>query len=316
MRITVLAGGVGGARFLRGVRMLGHDVTAVVNTGDDAWVAGLRISPDLDSIMYTLAGVNDEQRGWGRVGETERISAELAEWGVGWPWFTLGDLDIAAHIARTSWLRDGVPLSEATRRLAERWDVGVRLLPGTDDEFETVVDLAEGRSIHFQEWWVRHRATLPAIGFRQVGGATAGPGVLEAIADADVVLFAPSNPVVSIGALLAVPGIAAAVRSTAAPVVGVSPILGGRVVRGMADACLPVIGVATAADAVGLHYGARAQGGLIDGWLVDDSDAATLPGLEAAGLRARALPLLFKDPSVAAAAASAAIELAGPRTEA
>ena len=170
MRITVLAGGVGGARFLLGLRALvrsgaaigtgdlGQDtsIDAVVNTGDDAWVAGLRITPDLDSIMYALAGVNDTARGWGRVGETLRVSAELETWGVGWPWFTLGDLDLGAHIARTAWLREGLPLGEAARRLGARWDLGVRLLPATDDEFEThVVVLDERdteRSLHFQEW--------------------------------------------------------------------------------------------------------------------------------------------------------------------
>ncbi|MFT4122262.1 MAG: 2-phospho-L-lactate transferase [Microbacteriaceae bacterium] len=313
MRITVLAGGVGGSRFLVGVRAMepAPEITAIVNTGDDAWVAGLRIAPDLDTIMYRLAGVNDEERGWGRAGESERVSAELSAWGVGWPWFTLGDLDLGAHIARTAWLREGASLSEATRRLASRWDLGVALLPATDDEQQTWVRLADGESMHFQEWWVRLRAGRPAIGFEARGEARPAPGVLEAIADADAVLLAPSNPVVSIGAILRVPGIAEALRDTAAPVVGVSPIIGGAVVRGMADACLAAIGVETDAAAVALHYGARTRGGVLDGWLVGEEDAASVPAIEAAGIRARAVPLWMRDVERSRALAAAALALAG-----
>jgi LPPG:FO 2-phospho-L-lactate transferase len=320
MQITVLAGGVGGARFLLGLRAHARSLpehphlTAIVNTGDDAWLAGLRITPDLDSIMYALAGVNDTGRGWGRVGETERVSAELNAWGVGWPWFTLGDLDLGAHIARTSWLREGLPLTEAVRRLTARWELGVELLPATDDEFETHVlvdsDVIEGGELHFQEWWVRFRATVEARGFVQQGTATAAPGVADAIATADLVLLAPSNPVVSIGSILAVPGVHEALATTSAPIVGVSPIINGAVVRGMADACLRAIGVETDAAAVALHYGARAAGGLLDGWLVDESDTAALPALESAGIRARALPLFLRDETLGAAVAAAAIELA------
>ena len=321
MKVTVLAGGVGGARFLLGLRDRlaaepgEHEITAVVNTGDDAWVAGLRITPDLDSIMYALAGVNDTVRGWGRTGETERVSAELTAWGVGWPWFTLGDLDLGAHIARTSWLRDGIPLSGAVERLTARWPLGVRLIPATDGEVETWVEVddpdAGPRSIHFQEWWVRHRSSLPARAFVQRGVETASPasGVLEAIADADVVILGPSNPVVSIGTILGIPGIADAVRTAAAPVVGVSPIIGGAVVRGMADACLTAIGVETAADAVARHYGSRVSGGVLDGWLVDTVDAALVPGIEQAELTARAVPLWLRDSETSAALAGEVLAL-------
>ena len=175
MKITVISGGVGGARFLRGVRAHVREaypdgdggstasVTAVVNTGDDMWLSGLRIAPDLDSIMYTLAGESDEVRGWGRVGETERVSGELRAYGVGWPWFTLGDLDIGTHLARTSMLRDGLTLAEATARITSRWPLGVRLLPATNDEVETHVVVGDGTSMHFQEWWTRHRATLAVV---------------------------------------------------------------------------------------------------------------------------------------------------------
>lgn len=323
--ITVLAGGVGGARFTRG--LLAHlraadpdaTVTVIANTGDDLWLTGLRVCPDLDSIMYTLGGANDDERGWGRMGESERVSAELTAYGVGWPWFTLGDLDLGTHIARSSWLRDGLPLSEATARLAARWNLGVTLLPATDDEVETIVTVAGDESadiaiedMHFEEWWVRLRASRPALAFtqRNVSVARPAPGVLEAIATADVVLFAPSNPVVSIGTILGIPGIADAVRATSAPVIGVSPIIGGAVVRGMADACLGAIGVETSAVAVARHYGARRNGGLIDGWLVDEVDAEAVSALHADGIRSVARPLWFSSVEETAAIAGDALSLA------
>ena len=324
MNVVVLAGGVGGSRFLTGMRAhlrASHpdaQLTAVVNTGDDLWLAGLRITPDLDTIMYALAGINDTARGWGRVGDTERISAELREWGIGWPWFTLGDLDVSASIARTAWLRDGVPLHEVVERLQARWPIGVRLLPATDDEVEThvIVDDPERPGtrleLHFQEWWTRYRAALPALAFPQRGidSAEAAPGVLEAIATADVVVLGPSNPVVSIGTILGIPGMHDAVRSTAAPVVGVSPIIGGAVVRGMADACLTAIGVETEAAAVARHYASRAAGGLLDGWLVDTVDAESVAGLAVDRIEARAVPLWMTDEALSAAIAGEALDLA------
>ncbi|MET0854241.1 MAG: 2-phospho-L-lactate transferase CofD family protein, partial [Microterricola sp.] len=246
---------------------------------------------------------------------------------------------LGTHIARSSWLRDGLPLSEATRRLCARWRPGVTLIPATDDEVPTLVTVAADassddapggtRRLHFEEWWVRHRAALPALAFTQEGVSAArpAPGVLEAIADADLVLFAPSNPVVSIGTILGIPGIADAVRRTAAPVIAVSPIIGGSVVRGMADACLHAIGVDTSALAVAEHYGARGfepsgghggghgagpgAGGLIDGWLVDPADAAAAAGLEAAGIRPLVRPLWFHSVEETAAIAADAIALAG-----
>ncbi|GAA4841254.1 2-phospho-L-lactate transferase [Luteimicrobium xylanilyticum] len=310
LRIALLAGGVGGARFTRGLRDLlarrdvPAELTVVVNTGDDMWLDGLRVCPDLDTVMYTLAGVVHEGQGWGRDSETARVSAELHAYGLGWPWFTLGDLDIATHVARTELLRRGLPLSEVTARLSERWEFGARLLPMSDQSVETHVELDGGsgasdgrRTVHFEEWWVRLRAATPARRFVQVGveDARPAPGVLEAIAGADVVLLPPSNPVVSIGTVLGVPGIREALRATSAPVVGVAPIVGGAPVRGMADACLTTIGVETTALAVGEHYGARSRGGLLDGWLVDTADADSVPALAVAGIEARALPLLMGD---------------------
>jgi LPPG:FO 2-phospho-L-lactate transferase len=311
VKIAVLAGGIGGARFLRGVRAAcpDDDITAIVNTGDDVTLHGLRICPDLDSVMYTLAGVHDAERGWGREGETWRIKDELTAYGAEPAWFGLGDLDIATHLVRTRMLDAGYSLSDVTAALCERWQPGITLVPMSDQRCEThvIVELDGGRrAIHFQEWWVRHRATLPAEAFVQVGvdEAQAAPAALAAIAMADAVLIAPSNPVVSIGTILGVPGIRAALAAAPAKIVGVSPIVGGAPVRGMADACLPVIGVDVTAEAVGRHYADRAGGGLLDGWLVHETDIATVPGVEV-----RAVPLMMTDDEATAAMVRAALEV-------
>jgi LPPG:FO 2-phospho-L-lactate transferase len=312
VRITVLAGGIGGARFLRGVRAAcpGDDITAVVNTGDDVTLHGLRICPDLDSVMYTLGEGIDTERGWGRAKESWRIKDELERYGAEPTWFGLGDLDIATHLVRTRMLDAGFPLSDVTAALCDRWQPGVRLLPMSDERCEThvVVELdGARRAIHFQEWWIKHRAALPAHAFVQVGVDDALPasGVLESIATADVVLIAPSNPVVSIGTILGVPGIRDAVTTGRAPVVGLSPIVGDAPVRGMADACLPAIGVPVTAEGVGRHYGARKDGGLLDGWLIHDTDTADVPGVDV-----RAVPLLMTDDEATAAMVRAALEVA------
>ena len=321
MQLTVLAGGIGGARFLRGVRAAYPDaaVTAIVNTGDDVTLHGLRICPDLDSCMYTLAGVHDHARGWGRAGETWRIKAELDAYGAEPSWFQLGDLDIGTHLVRTRMLDAGYPLSDVTTALCDRWGVGLRLVPMTDQRCEThvVVELpadsadaprasARRQAIHFQEWWIKHRASLDPLGFVQVGvdEAAAAPGVIEAITTADVVLVAPSNPVVSVGTILGLDDIRAAVVEGPAPVVGVSPIVDGAPVRGMADRCLPAIGVEVSAQGVGAHYGARTGGGLLDAWLVHSTDTASVPGV-----RVGSVPLLMTDDGASAAIARAAVEL-------
>jgi LPPG:FO 2-phospho-L-lactate transferase len=203
----------------------------------------------------------------------------------------------------------GFPLSDVGRALCDRWRPGVDLLPMTDDRCEThvVVELEGARkAIHFQQWWIRHRASVPALSFVQVGvdAAKPGPGVLEAIERADIVLLAPSNPVVSIGTILGVPGIRDAVLGTKAPVVGLSPIIGGAPVRGMADACLPAIGVEVSAQGVGRHYGARSDKGLLDGWLIHESDTA-----EVSGVAVRAVPLFMTDAETTAAMVRAATDL-------
>ncbi|HWT32144.1 MAG TPA: 2-phospho-L-lactate transferase [Microbacterium sp.] len=317
-RVVVLAGGVGGAKFTLGVREAlarrgAEPATVVVNTGDDLWLSGVRLQPDVDSIMYALAGQNDTVRGWGRAGDTERVNAELQAWGAGWPWFTLGDLDLGTHLARTGWLRDGLTPTQVMSRMQQRWDLGVRMLPMTDSEVDTHVRLADGAAMHFQEWWTRHRATLAPAAFENPGieDARPAPGVGEAIAHADVVLIAPSNPVVSIGPILAVPGMREALRATAAPVVGVSGIIGGAVVRGMADVCLAAIGVETAADAVAGLYGSRAAGGILDAWLVAEEDAALVGPVESRGIRCRAVPLWMTDAAASGAIVDAALDLAG-----
>jgi len=312
MRIAVLAGGIGGSRFLLGLRELGHDITVIGNNGDDLTIFGLRVCPDLDTVMYTLGDGISAERGWGREDETFRIKDELASYDVGPTWFGLGDLDIATHLARTMWLRDGLGLDEVTRRLCARWQPEVRLLPSTNDGVETHVVLDDGSTVHFQEWWVRLHAEVPAREFRLIGADTAraAPGVVEAIADCDVVLLPPSNPVVSVGTILGVADIAAAVRTTPAPVVGVSPIIGDAPVRGMADACLTAIGVETSAYAVAAHYGARSDGGMLDGWLVDEVDAAAVDRLRAERIRSRAVPLWMTDVEATAAIAQAALDLA------
>ncbi|MBB4963176.1 2-phospho-L-lactate transferase [Saccharothrix violaceirubra] len=317
MKVVVLVGGVGGARFLEGLKaLLGgreHEITAVVNTGDDVWMHGLRITPDLDSCMYTLGGGSDVGRGWGRAGETWTVKEELAAYGAEPSWFGLGDRDIATHLVRTRMLRAGYPLSEVVEALCHRWQPGVRLLPMSDDRVEThvVVDLdGESKAIHFQEWWVRYRAEPKAKSFVSVGAETAkpAPGVEEALLTADAVLIAPSNPVVSVGTILNVPGVRAALRKTEAGVVGLSPIVGGKPLRGMADACLEAIGVETSAEAVGRHYGSRRTTGtgILDGWLVHTGDRSDVPGVAV-----RAVPLLMSDVDATAAMARAALELAG-----
>jgi LPPG:FO 2-phospho-L-lactate transferase len=232
-------------------------------------------------------------------------------------WFGLGDRDLATHLVRTQMLNAGYPLSDVTAALCERWRPGVTLIPMTDDRVETHVVIADDdveggrRAVHFQEYWVRLHAP-EAYAVRPVGidDATPAAGVVDAIGSADVLVIPPSNPVVSVGTILGVPGIEDAVRATPATVVGVSPIIGGAPVRGMADRLLPVIGVDVTAEAVGRHYGPRSNGGLLDGWLVDLVDQAAVGRLEAEGLPARAVPLYMRDREATSALAKATLDLA------
>jgi LPPG:FO 2-phospho-L-lactate transferase len=331
--ITVLSGGMGGARFLQGLlhgvatgRLPGvaadARVTVVANTADDLWVHGLKVCPDLDTVMYTLGDGIDPERGWGRRDETWSTKDELAAYGVEPTWFGLGDRDIATHLVRTQMLDAGYPLSQVTEALCRRWldpvfGQGVQLLPMTDDRVETHVAIADPdspsgrRVVHFQEYWVRLRAQVPAeaVVFVGLDDATPGPGVIDAITDADLVVLPPSNPVVSVGTIIGVPRVREALLATRAPVVGLSPIVGGTHVRGMAEQMLTSIGVEVSAAGVGLHYGARSAGGVLDGWLVDEVDAAQVERVTAGGLACRAVPLMMTDVDATAAMAAAAIEL-------
>ncbi|WP_052852413.1 2-phospho-L-lactate transferase [Streptomyces avicenniae] len=314
-RIVALSGGIGGARFLRGLRRAAPeaDLTVIGNTGDDIHLFGLKVCPDLDTVMYTLGGGIHEEQGWGRAGETFAVKEELAAYGVGPEWFGLGDRDFATHIVRTQMLAAGYPLSAVTEALCRRWEPGVRLLPMTDDRVETHVLIDDGdggrKAVHFQEYWVRLRAEVPAHAIVPVGAeqSVPAPGVLEAIAAADVVLFPPSNPVVSVGTILAVPGMREAIADAGVPVVGLSPIIGGAPVRGMADKVLAAVGVEASAAAVAQHYGS----GLLDGWLVDTADKDAVDVVEADGIRCRAVPLLMTDIEATTAMAHAALTLAG-----
>lgn len=314
MRIVVLAGGIGGARFLRGLKRAvpDADVTVIGNTGDDIHLHGLKVCPDLDTVMYTLGGGIHEEQGWGRADETFTVKEELAAYGVEPQWFGLGDRDFATHIVRSQMIAAGYPLSAVTEALCQRWQPGVRLLPMTDDRVETHVLIDDGvggrKAVHFQEYWVRLRAAVPAHAVVPVGAeqASPAPGVLEAIAAADVVLFPPSNPVVSVGTILSVPGIREAIAGAGVPVVGLSPIVGNAPVRGMADKMLAAVGVEATAAAVARHYGS----GLLDGWLVDTVDADAVKAVEADGIRCRAVPLMMTDVEATAAMAREALALA------
>jgi LPPG:FO 2-phospho-L-lactate transferase len=329
----VLSGGVGGARFLQGLLhgiatgglpgvATDAEVTVIANTGDDWWVHGLKICPDLDTVMYTLGDGIDHDRGWGRRNETWHAKDELASYGVEPTWFGLGDRDIATHLVRTQMLDAGYPLSQVTEALCRRWlapryGAGVTLLPMTDDRVETHVAITDPeapsgrRVVHFQEYWVKLRAEVPAEALVFVGldDSSPAPGVIDAITDADLVIVPPSNPVVSVGTILGVPRVREAMAATRARVVGLSPIVGGHHLRGMAEQLLTTIGGEVNAAGVGLHYGSRHDGGLLDGWLVDEADAADVRRVVDAGLPCRAVPLLMTDVEATAAMAAAAVEL-------
>jgi len=321
--VVVLAGGVGAARFLRGLvrHVPAEDITVIVNVGDDLDHLGLRICPDLDSITYWLAGLVHPEQQWGRADERFTVRDELVQLGHE-PWFTLGDRDLALHLHRTALLRAGVPLSAVTADVTRRHGLDLRLLPVSDDRVETRIHTVDERDLHFQEWWVGERAAsdVADVEYRGAANALPAPGVVEAIIDADVVIVAPSNPVVSVAPITAVPAVDAALTSTPARIVGVAPVIGGRVVRGMADRLLPAVGAEVSAAGIAAWYGSRRDGGLLDAWVVDDADAdsASLETLRALGLDATATDTLMDDVEVAAALAATVLELGrtGPRTNA
>jgi len=275
VNVVVLSGGVGGARFLRGVVSVVDpaEVTIIGNVGDDVEVLGLHVSPDLDSILYALAGVADEERGWGRADETWNALESAAALG-GEAWFRLGDRDIGLHLVRTQALRSGASLSEATARLARAFDLECALLPATDDPLRTFLETAEG-TFPFQTWFVarQHRDEVDAVHYAGAPEAAAATGAVDALDDADVIVLAPSNPYVSIGPILAVAEIRAALERRRVPCVAVSPLIGGRAVKGPADRMLGRLAGGTSPAHVAACYP-----GLIDALVLDEADApAELP---------------------------------------
>jgi LPPG:FO 2-phospho-L-lactate transferase len=315
MQIVALAGGVGAGKFLRGVERAypGELVTVVVNTGDDIVIHGLHVSPDLDSVCYWLADLMDRERGWGRADETFNVMDAMRASGAVDAWFNLGDRDLATHLVRTQLIREGRTLSEATREVCStllRLKTGI--VPMTNDIVTTRIDVidavGEPLDLHFQEYWVKRHAEDPVKGIRFEGieRAIPAPGVVDAIAGADVVLLCPSNPVVSIGPILSVPGVRDAVSGRSGPVVGVSPIVGGAPLAGMADKLMPAVGLEVSALGA-----ARAYRDLLSGWVIDerDRDAASAVADEL-GVRVAVTDTVMRNDEVAAAVARAAVGVA------
>ncbi len=282
MKVTALAGGVGAARFLEGLiqAVPQDDVTVISNTGDDEEFFGLHVSPDIDIVIYTLAGAIDREKGWGLHGETYTALSALARFGYD-TWFNLGDADMATHAHRTQMLRAGAALSDATRSIAAAFGLRITMLPVTDDRMRTLVDTDAG-TLAFQEYFVKRRTAddVRAVRFEGADAARPAPGVLSAIAAADAVIIAPSNPVVSIGPLLAVAGVRDALRETRAPVAAISPIVGGRTIKGPADRMMAALGMRP--DAAGI---AAAYAGFLDVLVIDEQDAALASDVAATGVR-------------------------------
>lgn len=303
----VLCGGVGAARFLKGLVAVVDpaSVVAIVNVGDDAGFNGLHVSPDLDTVLYTLAELVDETQGWGRSGDTFRVRAELARLGAD-TWFALGDLDLAVHVRRTELLRGGGTLAEATESLRQAFDVGTRILPATNDPQPTSVRTPDGW-LAFQEYFVRRHARDRVLEVR-LPRAGAAPGVLEAIRDAERVVLAPSNPIVSIGPILAVDGVREALRATKAALIAVTPIIRGAAVKGPAAEMLA--GLGHEVSPVGV---ARLYADFLDALVVDEQDAELAPRIASLGVRPILAQTLMHDAAARASLARAALELAGAR---
>jgi LPPG:FO 2-phospho-L-lactate transferase len=311
MHVTALAGGIGAGKFLRGlVRAVAPtDVTVIVNTADDIRMHGLHVSPDVDSVTYWLGDAFDRERGWGRRDETFRATEELRRFDADAAWFNLGDLDLATHLFRTHLLAQGRALSEVTARIAARFGVASTILPMSDDPITTRISaVALGRELdlHFQEYWVKRRAQddVKAVRYEGVEHAIPAPGVLEAIGSAETIVVCPSNPVASIGPILAVPGLREALRARRERVVGVSGIVGGAPLAGMADKLMPVAGVeVTAAGA------AECYRGLLAGWVIDEVDRDLAPRIEATGVRVAVTDTIMTDDAKAEALARTALGL-------
>jgi LPPG:FO 2-phospho-L-lactate transferase len=305
--IVVLAGGVGAARFLEGLVQAAppEEIVAVVNTGDDIALHGLQISPDVDIVTYTLAGIIEESQGWGVRGDTLNTQEMLATLGAE-TWFKLGDRDLATHIRRTELLRAGQTPTQIAESFRRALGVGVRILPMSDDPVATMIDTPDGR-IHFQHYLVRRHAKDEVLGvvFEGVERARPAPGVLEAIRDAEAILLAPSNPVVSVGTILAVPGVRAALEATRAPVAAVSPIVGGAPIKGPATPLMRAMGMEVSALGV-----ARAYQGLADALVIDEQDAALAGDIRALGMRVVVMDTIMRGPAEKRALAEAALAAA------
>ena len=311
MRIAVLAGGVGGARFVQALTEVVRpsDMTVIANVGDDLEVHGLHVSPDLDTLLYTLAGLGDEERGWGRADETWNARDTIERLG-GETWFQLGDRDLATHIHRTALLREGVPLTEITARLARSLGVRVRVLPSSDERQATMVRTDDGW-LAFQEYFVRRRQQDIVREVRFDGAGTPAHGVIDAIAGASVVLLAPSNPIVSIGPILALAGLRSALSHTPAPIVAISPIVGGEALKGPAAAMLASLGHEVSPVGV-----ARLYADFLDALVLDERDAALASRVESAGPRAIVAPTIMRDLAAKELPARVAIAAAGAHADA
>lgn len=291
---------MGAARLLAGlVRVVPPtDLTAIVNVGDDVELHGLHISPDLDTVTYTVAGSIDPERGWGLAGETWAAMEALRRYPSATDWFNLGDQDLATHLFRTDRLRAGAPLSQVTGEIAEAWDLGLRLLPATDDRLRTRLTIEDGTEIGFQEYFVQRQHSVPvtAVRFDGADAAQPAPGVLEALAAATRVVIAPSNPLVSIAPVLAVPGLRDAVVARRADTVAVSPIIAGAALKGPADRLLRELGHESTVVGV-----ARLYAPLAATLVVDEADADQIDAVEAEGIRCVVAPTIMRDATAAAA---------------
>lgn len=308
--IVALAGGVGAARFLRGLVRIAppEEITVIVNTADDDTFHGLSVSPDLDTVTYTLAGAEHPEQGWGLAGESFRAIEALSRFGVA-PWFRLGDLDIATHLFRTERMRNGARLSEVTREITEAWGIKTRLIPMTNDSVGTRLTVErDGGStevLRMQEWFVKERTAprVTSVEFHGAESSLPAPGVLEAISEAERIIICPSNPVISIGPILAIPGVREALATHRSRVVGVSPIIAGETVKGPADRLMQSLGIEVSCVGVAKTYAEYCST-----LVIDERDASRSADVEACGVRAVVAQTLMSDPEAAASLARSVLE--------
>jgi LPPG:FO 2-phospho-L-lactate transferase len=287
MKVTLLAGGTGGTKLAHGFSVLDDvELTVIANVGDDAEVHGLHVSPDIDALLYTLAGLIDAERGWGVRGDTHTAHAMFERLGAP-TWFTIGDADLATNVERTRRLREGESLTDATAAMASALGIGVRILPSTDDRYRSLIETDDG-VLDFQDYFVRRRQQPEVRGVRFEGDARPTHAVLQAIGEGELLVIGPSNPFVSIGPTLELPGVRDAIRTASAPKIAVSPIVGGKALKGPADRMLSSLGHEPSALGVAGLYA-----GLVDRFILDEADAALAPQIEALGMAADVLPTVM-----------------------